>query len=113
MTTVADILETMEYGPAPEAAGPALAWIAERDGRLPLFIDGQFLPPASGEYFDSINPATGERLASIAQCGANDVNAAVEAARRAQPGWWSIGGHARARYLYAIARHIQKRSRLL
>ena len=65
-----------------------------------------------GEWFDSINPATNTVVASIAQGSPADVDQAVRAARAAQPGWWDIGGHARARYLYAIARGIQKHSRL-
>src|SRR5262249_7979471 len=67
----------------------------------------------AGEFFDSNDPSTGEKLASIAQGGAQDVNAAVAAARAALPGWQAIGCHARARYLYALARLVQKHSRRL
>jgi 5-carboxymethyl-2-hydroxymuconic-semialdehyde dehydrogenase len=49
----------------------------------------------------------------VAQCGKAEVDAAVAAARAAQPGWWKLGGHARARHLYALARHVQKNARLL
>src|SRR5438067_2394510 len=99
MSKVADIFETMEYGPAPESAGPALEWIEQRGRRFGLFVDGKFIDPAEGRYFDSTNPATGKTLAQIVQAGAADVDAAVTAARKAQAGWLSIGGHARARYL--------------
>jgi aldehyde dehydrogenase (NAD+) len=110
--TVRDIFETMEYGPAPEDAGPALAWL-DRHGRdFGLFIDGGFRAAADGAGFDSMNPARGERLARVAQAGAADVEAAVAAARRAQKGWAGLGGHGRARHLYALARLIQKHSRL-
>jgi aldehyde dehydrogenase (NAD+) len=110
---VTRIFATMEYGPAPEAAAPALDWIAARHGQFHLFINNRWVEPASGQYFESINPATGKPLARIAQAGAADVDAAVAAARAAFPGWSQTPGHARARYLYALARQIQKHARLL
>ncbi len=102
----------MEYGPAPEAASRALAWIAEREGRLDHFIGGDWSAPRGGEYFETVNPATARPLAQVAQGSADDVDAAVRAARAAQDAWAAAGGHARARHLYALARHIQKHSRL-
>ncbi|MEO1363316.1 MAG: aldehyde dehydrogenase family protein, partial [Pseudomonadota bacterium] len=108
--TVKDIFETMEYGPAPEAAGDALAWIVDQGARFGHFINGSFTDPADG--FDSKNPATGETLATLSQATQADVDAAVKAARAAQPKWAAAGGHARARVLYAIARLLQKHSRL-
>ncbi|MBI3452627.1 MAG: aldehyde dehydrogenase family protein [Rhodospirillales bacterium] len=110
---IAAIMESMEYGPAPEAAGPAEAWLARHDHRFDLFIAGQWRTPADGGRLTSLNPATGRRLADIAQATAADVDAAVEAARKAQPGWARLGGHGRARYLYALARLVQKHARLL
>jgi aldehyde dehydrogenase (NAD+) len=110
---VARIFATMEYGPAPEAAAPALEWIAARQGQFELFIGNRWREPADGEHFESINPATGKPLARIAQAGAADVDAAVAAARAAFPGWSQTPGHARARYLYALARQMQKQARLL
>ncbi len=109
---VAQILKTLEYGPAPEAAKPALDWIAEHDGKFKLFIDNEWKNPSSKEWFDSVNPANGKKLASIAQASAADVNSAVKAARKAFPSWSATPGHIRARYLYAIARQVQKHSRL-
>ncbi len=109
---VTDIFETMEYGPAPEAATPALAWLKERQP-FGLFINNQWVKPASGKYLDSINPANGKPLAQIAAADSADVDAAVAAARSAFASWGKTPGHVRARYLYAIARHIQKHSRLL
>jgi aldehyde dehydrogenase (NAD+) len=109
--TVADILETMEYGPAPEAKEPGLHWIEEHQP-FGLFVNGGWREPASGERFDVINPATGQPLASVAQAGEEDVDAAVEAAREAFGNWSSTPGHARARYLYALARQVQRHSRL-
>lgn len=108
--TVKDIFETMDYGTAPEAAGDALAWIVDQGARFGHFINGEFTAPGDG--FDSLNPATGETLATLSQATQSDVDAAVKAARTAQPKWAKSGGHARARVLYAIARLLQKHSRL-
>lgn len=108
--TVKEIFDTMDYGPAPESAAEALAWLVDQGDRFGHFIDGAFTDPGDG--FDSRNPATGEVLATLTQAGAADVEAAVSAARRAQPGWAKRGGHGRARHLYALARMIQKHARL-
>ncbi|HEX8917578.1 MAG TPA: aldehyde dehydrogenase family protein [Chloroflexota bacterium] len=110
--SIAEIYSTLEYGPAPEAAEPAMRWIAEHEGRFGLFIDGEWHSPVTGEYFDTVNPATGKPLASVAQAGIDDVNHAVIAARRAFETWSKTPGHVRARYLYALARQIQRHSRL-
>jgi aldehyde dehydrogenase (NAD+) len=112
-STIAKIFESMEYGPAPEAAGPALDWLKARGAKLGLYIGGRWVEPASGEWFDTINPATRAKLASVAQAGAADVAAAVAAARTALPAWSELSGHARARHLYALARAVQKHARLL
>src|SRR5689334_16624952 len=98
--TVAEIFETMEYGPAPESASTALKWIADQGAVFGLFIGGAWREAADGATFETINPATGKTLARVAQAGQADIEAAVAAARGAQPGWWGLGGHARARYLY-------------
>jgi aldehyde dehydrogenase (NAD+) len=110
--SIAEIFETLEYGPAPESASPAVRWLEERDGKARLFIDGEWREPEAGEWFDTVNPATNRPLAQVAQAGKADVDAAVAAARRALDGWQALGGHGRARYLYAIARQVQKHSRL-
>jgi aldehyde dehydrogenase (NAD+) len=108
--TIKEIFETMDYGPAPEGATEALAWIASHGGRFGCFIDGSFSDV--GETFPTKNPATGETLAEITQATQADVDRAVAAARKAQPGWAALGGHGRAKVLYAIARIPQKQSRL-
>ncbi len=105
--------DTLTYGPAPESAERALAWIAKRDGRFGHFIGGESEPPVEGEQtFSVLNPATGKPYAQASLGTAADVDRAVRAARKAQPSWWKIGGHARARHLYAITRHMQRNSRL-
>ena len=108
--TVRDIFDTMAYGPAPEANGEALAWLAKYDNRFGHWIDGAFTAP--GEAFSTRNPATGAVLAEVTQGTAADVAKAVEAARKAQGKWAKLPGHARARYLYALGRLVQKHSRL-
>jgi aldehyde dehydrogenase (NAD+) len=114
MTTVAKLFETMDYGPAPESAASALGWIQQHGGgQLGHFIAGQWVPPAEGKYFETINPATTAVLARVAQGGKADVDAAVAAARAAAPGWAALTPHARARYLYALAREVQRHARLL
>jgi aldehyde dehydrogenase (NAD+) len=111
--TVADIFETLDYGPAPENTAIADQWLADKGRKFGLFIGGTWVDPAAGAWFDSINPATDKRLAAIAQATRADVDAAVAAARSAQPSWVKLGGHGRARVLYALARLVQKHSRLL
>jgi len=104
---------TMEYGPAPEDPREALAWLDLYQRRFGHFINGDWQAPAAGTYFDTADPATGEKLATVAQGLAEDVDRAVEAARAALPGWQALTPHARARYLYALARQVQKHSRWL
>src|SRR5688500_5111494 len=110
--TVADIFETLEWGPAPESRKEADAWLDEYQRRFGLYIDGKWVKPDGGEYFDTLAPANGAKLADVAQASAKDVDRAVKAARAAQAGWEALGGHGRARYLYAIARGLQKHSRI-
>ena len=110
--TVEEIFESMDYGPAPESAGEAVAWL-ERHGRsFGHFIDGAFVAPTTGERFATVDPSNGMELAQVAQGSEDDVAAAVDAARRALRPWQNLSGHERARHLYALARHVQKHSRL-
>ncbi len=111
--SIAEKFVTMEYGPAPEDAKEALTWLDHHDRRFEHFINGAWVAPSAGEYFDTADPSTGEKLASVAQGSAADVDAAVKAARTALPKWQSLTPHTRARYLYALARQVQKHSRRL
>jgi aldehyde dehydrogenase (NAD+) len=95
-----------EYDPSPETADPKLK------ARYDLFIDGEFVAPKSGKYFETINPATEQKLAEIALAGAADVDAAYQAARRAhETVWGRMPGRERAKYLFRIARLLQDRAR--
>jgi aldehyde dehydrogenase (NAD+) len=109
---VMDIFETMDYGPAPEASAPGLNWIEEH-APFGLFINNRWVKPASGKYIESINPASGKPLAKVAAANEQDVEKAVAAARKAFKTWGKTPGHVRARYMYAIARQIQKHARML
>ncbi|HMA33189.1 MAG TPA: aldehyde dehydrogenase family protein [Chloroflexia bacterium] len=113
MPTVAEIFETMVYGPAPESRDPARAWLDGHGRELQLFINGTWVAPQSGQYLETRSPADNQPLARVAAAGPADVDAAVAAARAAFPAWSALPGHARARYLYAIARQVQKQARLL
>ncbi|MEO1175847.1 MAG: aldehyde dehydrogenase family protein, partial [Pseudomonadota bacterium] len=108
--TVKEIFETMEYGPAPESDAEAMEWLKSHGAKFGHFIDGAFTKPSKG--FESRNPAKGKTLARISQATQKDVDAAIKAAREAQLAWGQLGGHGRARYLYALARLLQKHSRL-
>src|SRR5580704_886332 len=111
--SIAEKFVTMEYGPAPEDAKEALSWLDHHKHRFGHFINGVWAAPSTGKYFDTADPSTGEKLASVAEGSAADIDVAVKAARAAFPGWQSLSTHARARYLYALARQVQKHSRRL
>lgn len=98
-----------EYAPAPESRS-----VVEIKNASGLYIGGEFVDPADGGSFKSINPASEEVLAEVAEAGAQDVERAVRAARKAYDKVWGpMPGRDRAKYLYRIARLIQERSREL
>jgi aldehyde dehydrogenase (NAD+) len=104
---------TMEYGPAPEDPREALAWLDRHQRRFGHFINGEWHAPVAEGYFETADPSNGEKLAMVAQGSAADIDKAVKAARAALPAWQALTPHARARYLYALARQVQKHSRWL
>lgn len=108
---VKEIFESMDYGPAPESAREALDWIETRGGLAGHYINGKWGPLRDDMTIQ--NPATGKRIAGLTIGTADEVAQAVAAARKAQPKWAALGGHKRARILYAIARLMQKNARLL
>src|SRR5690606_30990072 len=110
--SIAQILDRMDYGPAPESDSEARSWIETLGAETKLFVGGQWRKARSGQSFETQAPATGEVLVRVAQAGPEDVDAAVKAAAKAQPGWAALSGHQRARYLYALARLVQRHSRL-
>ena len=110
MNKIAEIFQNLDYGPAPESPEPALAWLASRGNKFGHFINGKWTKP--GKTFASDNPASGKTLAQITDGTAADVDKAVRAARAAFPAWSALPGYERGKYLYAIARLVQKHSRL-
>ena len=102
----------MAYGPAPESDTEARQWLAAHQDGFGHFINGKFTTP-SDSSIATLNPATGDTIASISLAQAEDIDAAVKAARAAQPAWAVLSGHARARVLYALARVIQRHARLI
>ena len=111
--SIAEKFLTMDYGPAPEDPKEAQSWLDRHGRRFAHFVNGAWQAPVAGEYFDTLDPSTGEKLACVAQGSAADIDIAVRAARAASPKWRALTPHARARYLYALARLVQKHSRLL
>ncbi|MGB8986368.1 MAG: aldehyde dehydrogenase family protein [Candidatus Sulfotelmatobacter sp.] len=111
--SIAEKFLTMEYGPALEDPKDALLWLDRHQRRFGHFINGEWREPVEGVFFDTTNPATGDKIATVAQGSAADVDAAVQAARNAFPKWQALKPHARSRYLYAMARAVQRHSRRL
>jgi aldehyde dehydrogenase (NAD+) len=98
-----------KYAPSPEATDHI-----RLQKQYDLFINGKFVKPNSGKYFDTINPATEEKISSIAEANDKDVDSAVKAARSAYDKTWSkMPAKERAKYIYRIARLIQERAREL
>src|SRR5579883_1995505 len=97
--SIAEKFVTMEYGPAPEDPKETLGWLDRHQRQFGHFINNRWVPPSGGQFFESNDPSTGERL--------------VKAARAALPQWQALSPHARSRYLYALARQVQKHSRRL
>ena len=111
--SIAEDFITMEYGPAPEDAKETLSWLDRHGRRFDHFIGGTWQKPSAGTYFDTADPSSGDKIASVAQGSRADIDAAVQAARSAFPEWQVLTPHARARYLYVLARQVQKHSRRL
>ena len=111
--TISEIFASMDYGPAPESAAPANAWLDQHARAFGHFIKGAWTKASKRSQFDVIDPATSTVLATVAQGSRGDVDAAVAAARTALPAWQTLPAHARAKHLYALARAVQRNARLL
>ncbi len=96
-----------QYADAPESTE-----IVKLEDRYGLFVGGEFIDPKSGAWFETINPATEEVLAEVAEAGTEDVDLAVTAARSAsETTWRDLPGSERAKYLYRVARQLLERAR--
>ncbi len=113
MPNVKHVLETMDYGPSPEANTHITAWLDQHKAGFGHFIGGAFVVSSGKSCFDVSNPADDSVIARVATGTAADVDAAVKAARKAFGMWSKLSGHSRAKHIYAIARLIQKRERFL
>ena len=111
--SIADKFVSMEYGPAPEDSKEVSAWLDRHGRRFELFIDGAWQAPATAEYFDTLDPSNGEKLAAVAQGGARTLMRRFVRRVRLQKNGVRSRRTSRARYLYALARLVQKHSRLL
>ena len=96
----------LEYAPAPEST--AVVGLREQYG---LFIGGSFVSPRGGSWFKTVNPASEEVLAEVAEAGEDDVDRAVRAARDAAAGWQKTPARERAKVIYRVARALQERAR--
>lgn len=102
-----DFSSGWDYAPAPEATDHI-----QLNDRYQLFIGGRWVEPRSGKYFPTINPATEEQLAEVAEAGTEDVDRAVQAARHAYEKYWKkLSPRDRAKYIFRIARLLQERAR--
>jgi len=114
--TIKEIFESngkLPYGPAPEDPAVAMKWLKEHNNStLGHFINGKWHYPKDREYYESKSPADGKFLARTTQGTQEDVDLAVSAANKAAASWSKTPPHIRARYMYSIARHIQKHARL-
>ena len=109
MAKTKNISENWVYNPAPESSDHIR--LAKQ---YQLYINGEWVKPNSGKYFDTINPANGKKLASVAQANESDVDKAVKAARNAYNSVWSkMPAAERGKYIYRIARMMQERAREL
>ena len=109
MSKVTEILETMEYGPAPEDAKLVNEWLDAHGRKFGVYVGGEWVEGSA--HFASLNPATGEEIAQVTQSSDAVVDAAVTVAAAAQKEW-AANPLLRQQKLYAIARQIQKHSRL-
>ncbi len=110
---VAEIFETMEYGTAMESDSTAKEWLAQHADGFGHYINGRFTAGENTNWMETSNPANGETLAKVAVADTEMVDEAVQSARKAQLKWEALSGFERAKYLYALARLIQKNARLL
>jgi aldehyde dehydrogenase (NAD+) len=111
--SVVEKFRTMEYGPAPEDPKESVQWLEQHKRKFGHFIGGVWRNPVDGKYFVTADPSTGDQIADVAEGTDADVDAAVKAARAALKGWQALSVHERAKFLYALARQIQKHSRRL
>ena len=113
MKDIVKNFRNIKYGPAPEEAKEVNKWIANLNKPNHLYINGRWVKSKSTKNIQSINPANNSKLFTLAVANKTNVNAAVLAAKKAFPKWSSLSPIRRSKYMYALARLIQKHSRFL
>jgi len=110
--TLLKSFKELDYSEALESSTEAQKWLEKHGRRFGQFINGKFEKRKNAELIASHNPSNGELLAHIEVANFSQLDAAVAAARKAQSKWQALGGHGRAKVLYALARLLQKHTRL-
>ena len=111
--TILESFEKLDYSEALESSSEAQSWLEKNNRRFGQFINGQFVNHKDATLIPSLDPSNGELLSHIETASNSQLDDAVSAARKSQPDWQSLGGHGRAKVLYALARLLQKNSRLI
>jgi len=105
--------DNLDYSEALESNKEAQDWLESKNRRFGQLINGKFVTNKNSELIDSLDPSNGDLLAHIEIANSDQLESAVKSARKAQPAWEELGGHGRAKVLYALARLIQKHARLI
>ena len=113
MSSVIKNFRNIKYGPAPEDDKEVLEWIKSLPNPNYNFISGQWTKPRGTKTIQAINPANKNKLFKLSVSSKLDVDKAVKSAKKAFPSWSKISPYKRSKYLYALARLIQKHSRFL
>ena len=111
--TVLKSFDNLEYSEAFESNKEANEWLEKNNRRFGQLINGQFISNKNSKLIPSFDPSNGELLANIEVANSSQLDLAVNSARKAQTAWENLGGHRRSKVLYALARLIQKHSRLI
>ena len=106
--TLIESFEKLDYSDALESSKEAQSWLDSHGRRFGQFINGKFESKSNADLIASLNPSNGDLLANIEVASASQLNKAITAARKALPAWQAMGGHGRAKVLYALARLLQK-----
>ncbi len=113
MDKVIKNFQNISYGPAPEDSKEVTNWIKNLKNPNNHFINGKFVKSSSSKKLNIINPSTNKKIATLSIASKKDVNAAVRAAKKAHVKWSKLSSFDRSKYLYALARLIQKNSRFI
>ena len=113
MDKVIKNFQNISYGPAPEDSKEVNEWIKKLKNPNNLFINGKFIKSSSSKKLNIINPSSNKKIATLSVASKKDVNIAVNAAKKAHIKWSKLSSFDRSKYLYALARLIQKNSRFI